>query len=380
MRAYVVTAGDGDPLRRVAGLTVLERCARLARLAGAASVEVVEPDDARRARLAAALPGLTFAARLADDPSRPRLLLDGTVVFGRQVARALAAHVPPAGGALALCDGDGGRLGAWRVAPGVVLGPMGGVVGAVRDVRLDGTPAAAAADDPAAEALVWAAGRKPFDGLVARHLNRPVSLAISRVLVHTPVTPNHVTIACMVLGLIGAACIARGGYEWTLLGALLFQLNSIVDGVDGELARVKLAESRLGQLLDNLCDGVTLHATFAAVLVNAAQGGMGLAVGFGAVGLALNLAFLLAVGRKLRRVGRCDIRALTRPLGGDPPVVAIAVRLGWIVLRRDTLTFLVLLLAAADALPVLLYLAPLGSVAALVALALRLPAPAVHCA
>jgi phosphatidylglycerophosphate synthase len=37
---------------------------------------------------------------------------------------------------------------------------------------------------------------------------------------------------------------------------LLFQLNSIIDGVDGELARMRLEASVLGEWLDTVGDGL----------------------------------------------------------------------------------------------------------------------------
>src|SRR6266511_4333461 len=88
--------------------------------------------------------------------------------------------------------------------------------------------------------------RKPVDGIVSRYLNRHVSIAISKRLVETAITPNQISVAAMVIGLAGAACAARGGYGWPLLGATLLQIDSIVDGVDGELARVRFQQSRLG--------------------------------------------------------------------------------------------------------------------------------------
>jgi phosphatidylglycerophosphate synthase len=95
--------------------------------------------------------------------------------------------------------------------------------------------------------------RKPVDGAVAK-FDRYISLAISRHLMRLPVTPNLVTILA---GLLGVGCgllAARGGYWPMLLAAIGFQLNSILDGIDGEIARAKLLESRLGQWLDTLAD------------------------------------------------------------------------------------------------------------------------------
>jgi phosphatidylglycerophosphate synthase len=114
----------------------------------------------------------------------------------------------------------------------------------------------ARADVAQAERELLASLRKGADGVVAV-FNRTVSLAISRHLLRLPVSPNAVTIAAGLMGLGSGLAAARGGYWFTLAGALLFQLNSIVDGVDGEIARAKLLESHVGQWLDTVADDVT---------------------------------------------------------------------------------------------------------------------------
>jgi phosphatidylglycerophosphate synthase len=104
-----------------------------------------------------------------------------------------------------------------------------------------------------AEAALLRSLRKNADGAVAKY-DRYVSLAISRFLMKLPVTPNHVTCAAALLGALCGVLVAFGGYLPMLLGALAFQFNSIFDGIDGEIARAKLLESRLGQWLDTLAD------------------------------------------------------------------------------------------------------------------------------
>jgi phosphatidylglycerophosphate synthase len=104
---------------------------------------------------------------------------------------------------------------------------------------------------------LFEACRKPVDGIVSRHLNRHVSIFVSKLVVDLPITPNQITIATVPLA-IGAALLAsRGTYLTMLGGAALLQLNSILDGCDGELARVRFQHSRLGQWLDTICDDLS---------------------------------------------------------------------------------------------------------------------------
>jgi len=94
------------------------------------------------------------------------------------------------------------------------------------------------------------------DGIVSRRFNRHISQAASRLLAYTPITPNHVTLMNLVLGLAAAYVASLGGYLPFLMAAVLFQLNSIFDGTDGELARLKFQTSRYGQWFDTIADNI----------------------------------------------------------------------------------------------------------------------------
>ena len=92
-------------------------------------------------------------------------------------------------------------------------------------------------------------------GLVAKYLNRPVSIRMSRILVNFSfVTPNFVTVADFFLGLIAVALFFFPGWEWAVAAGITIHLNSIIDGVDGEIARMRHQGSALGAWLDSICD------------------------------------------------------------------------------------------------------------------------------
>jgi|GEM_PF-1482167 len=97
--------------------------------------------------------------------------------------------------------------------------------------------------------LQWRPG-----GLVAQLLNRPVSIRMSRVVAATPITPNQTTVIAFLLGLAGIYFLFTGAYFGAVAGMLLIQLNSIVDGVDGELANLRHQRSEFGGYLDSICD------------------------------------------------------------------------------------------------------------------------------
>jgi 1L-myo-inositol 1-phosphate cytidylyltransferase / CDP-L-myo-inositol myo-inositolphosphotransferase len=95
---------------------------------------------------------------------------------------------------------------------------------------------------------------KPQDGFISRFLNRPISRRITRLLLKFPVHPNAWTISIFVLPLIAAVFLVRGDYVSVVIGAAIFQAFSILDGCDGEIARAKNMESKLGERLDYSCD------------------------------------------------------------------------------------------------------------------------------
>ncbi|MFQ5846306.1 MAG: NTP transferase domain-containing protein [Candidatus Methylomirabilales bacterium] len=103
---------------------------------------------------------------------------------------------------------------------------------------------------------------KPQDGFLAKRLNRPISLRVTRFLADTSVTPNQITGALFVVGIVAAVLFAQGGTVSMIGGALLFQAQSTLDGCDGEIARLKFQTSRLGGILDVVGDGLVTAAGF----------------------------------------------------------------------------------------------------------------------
>ena len=94
---------------------------------------------------------------------------------------------------------------------------------------------------------------KPTDGVFAR-MNRRVSVPISRQLIKLPITPNMISIFTLGVGLAAGIFFAMGGYWHMLVGAILSVFASILDGSDGEVARLKLMESDFGCWLETVCD------------------------------------------------------------------------------------------------------------------------------
>lgn len=269
---------DGDP--SVLGLTLTRRTVMAARRAGYGRIFFL----ARGHGAPSGTTGIADWSRLADAllPSQasslviaPATILSETGWLERLAATriepaamaaipdriiVLAATAVP--DALAALHAEGGasdlaavqerltrRLGSASTVP-VEIDPM--VVATVQDI-------------PVAERRLLRGLVKDTDGFMARHFDRRISLPISRRLASTSVTPSQVTLLSIAIGLCGAPFFLSAHWSWQTVGALLLLLHSIVDGCDGELARLKFQESRYGGLLDFWGDNVVQAAIFACI-------------------------------------------------------------------------------------------------------------------
>ena len=95
---------------------------------------------------------------------------------------------------------------------------------------------------------------KSQDGFVSRYLNRPISRGVTRLLLRFPTTPNAWTLFIFPIPIIASLILLQGTYWSFLWGLVLFQVFSVLDGCDGELARAKFLESERGRRLDDFCD------------------------------------------------------------------------------------------------------------------------------
>ncbi len=120
-------------------------------------------------------------------------------------------------------------------------------------------------DRKKAQKLLFKALVKDTEGFMSRYVERPISLFISKRLAETSITPNQITVISTIIGLVGAFFISLGQGFWQVAGALLFLAHSIIDGCDGEIARIKFMESRLGGVLDFWGDNLVHAAVFWAI-------------------------------------------------------------------------------------------------------------------
>jgi hypothetical protein len=175
-------------------------------------------------------------------------------------------------------------------------------------VRLDRTvfEGMRVVDEPtrrAAEDAVYATLFRADLGFVARRFNKPLSVRFTRrVLAHSPITPNQITLFAAALGIVGCGLMLTGRYAAVVLGLLLEHTQSVLDGCDGELARVRFQQSKLGAWLDTFVDdvlNVLMTASAGIGVWRAGAGGWALGLGLG--GAAMLVLSNLIIMRDMRR-------------------------------------------------------------------------------
>ena len=190
--------------------------------------------------------------RAAEGRDRARLAVNG---------RAIAAYVRDAttfgAGTASLAD----------VHARVLAAPLPEISGGPAPAFFDASRRSGA---EAAAAALYARMAKPNDGYLAR-LDRHVSVAFTRLLLPFAISPNQVTAVSLVLGFLGACGLASASSRTQFEGALVLWFCAILDGCDGEIARLKHHITEWGGDFDLLADHAAHLATFVALPIGVAR-------------------------------------------------------------------------------------------------------------
>ncbi|MEX2632239.1 MAG: CDP-alcohol phosphatidyltransferase family protein [Tistlia sp.] len=301
----VILPGDAGgapgigPELELLGLPLVRRNVLSAARAGIERVVVVTGTPEA---LAVPLEGTLAALRTPEEFSLPEgrvILLAGHVLADSAWLRGLCTR-PLARGAILLDEGPAALLegtdlparllarDCWRPGEGAFA-----ALGEARTGTLDPEPTGRFVLQRSTDlepARKWLLERliKSGDSALTRRVSRPISLAISRRLAPTRITPNQVTVVSILIGLAGTPFFLSLSPFWQTAGALLLLVHNIVDGCDGELARLKFQSSHRGMILDLWGDNLVHAALFSCM-------GLGWSLGIEAV-WPLGLAVLAVAG------------------------------------------------------------------------------------
>lgn len=266
LRAVLTAPAVGDPNAHVAGLSILLRQLLSLQDGGIeeVAIEGADPGDLPRDyRLTIPVVALPPGA---STPAGTALTARIGLVWHRLVPKRLVSE-----GYRGDIEAAGLEIGEFVVAP----------VGA-EDRR--------AAEDQLLTSLI-----KATDGLISRAVNRKISLRVTRSFLETSLTPNQMTGVAAVFGIAAIAVVAWGGTGWFIPGAVLLQLQSILDGCDGEISRLKYIRSRLGEWLDQVMDDVVNLGFFMVTGWAMYQAGWNLALTLTIIGTVLHLIYQVAL-------------------------------------------------------------------------------------
>lgn len=280
-RAIILFSDAATAQQQVAGLPAAARALREAALAGITDCAVAVPGGwspgavcrAEIARLAPAMQ-VEFGAeeQLLPGADPATLLISGERLVLAETLRAGLAGSFAENGLLRAGSADSAAIAQLR---------NGGGANALA----------------AASRRIIAATSKPSDGIVSRHLNRPISQTITRFLLRFPaIRPLHGSFAAAVIAVVMVFWLVQGTEHGLVIGAILFQLASIIDGVDGEIARATFRSSPQGAMIDSLSDALTNLGFIGGVSLNLYMQTQNLAAAAGAGGLVMLATGLAVIG------------------------------------------------------------------------------------
>jgi phosphatidylglycerophosphate synthase len=288
------------PFDRLAALPVGERVLRAADRARYGRILVWAPvSDARLARLAARLRTRARVSIAADDTAWKRLCAEvraetvtvigpGTVVSAMLLDAARVTSPPTLGAAVDVPAGEGFpqsgvlrvraedasspvRLANWlneRWSAALPL-PDGRAVSEHR-AMLALRIVNAGEDLARAEDEIRRSVYKDTDPYLAR-FNRRMSLPISMLLLRTPMTANELSVLLVAFGIVAGWLFSLGTYWTGVAAAALSLAASILDGCDGEIARLKYQESALGCWVETIGDYTYYIAIFVGLTIGAVR-------------------------------------------------------------------------------------------------------------
>lgn len=248
-----------DPLARVtiAGLTAVERASRVAAKVRAARVLIVDGEDTKREAIAA----------WRGDRTSALLVIRANQLVHTPLVAPLVENLPADGVAIAVSPEDGSFGGAYVATGQQAVAAITALARGENDAAFAGDAvervpygdiARHAIGTPEerkdAHRLLYRLMIKRQDNAISRYVFRPIARRMTMLFVHTPITPNMLTM--LVAAIMAVACIltATPDPRLVLLGAVVQVSSCYFDCCDGEIARLKLMSSKFGAWLDTIVD------------------------------------------------------------------------------------------------------------------------------
>jgi phosphatidylglycerophosphate synthase len=86
-------------------------------------------------------------------------------------------------------------------------------------------------------------------------LYHPLAWRLARLFARTPVTPNMLSVVGGLMVIAAAVAYVQPGWPWpALVGLTLHMAWHVIDGADGDLARLTGRSGPIGEIVDGICD------------------------------------------------------------------------------------------------------------------------------
>jgi len=188
-----------------------------------------------------------------------------------------------------------------------------------------------------AEAQLLRSLGREGDSVLVRTVDRRLSQILTKRLMRTSVTPNQITLGSAAVGIMGAFFLAQPSQMLQVLGSLLFLFSTIMDGCDGEIARLTFQESAFGAKLDLIMDNVVHLVLFPSIALGLYRREYdtlyfvlgGLTLGGILVSIAVYLPYLLRRQKMHSTLARLHEHLASRDFAYVLPVLALIDRLQW---------------------------------------------------
>lgn len=230
-------------------------------------------------------------------------------------------------------------------------------------------------DREVAEKFLTESIRHSTSGPVARHINKRFSLPLSLILSKLWISPNTITALNIIIGLFSGVFVADGHrYDVILLGAALFQIASIVDGCDGEVAKLTFRCSKFGQYIDSISDNLSLGSFMTGLIAGYWRHTHSLvAFTVGAIMIFSTLTTLFWMIRYLKNNTQSASlvtfdKEYLQKLSNQPKGLMTIIQYGKFLLKKDVFSMMFLLFAIVGSLYTCLFITAFGTTVAAIIL------------
>jgi len=208
-------------------------------------------------------------------------------------------------------------------------------------------------------------------GWIARHINKRISMPASIYLARWGVTPNHITLVNLILGILAGVVASFGGYANLLAGGLLFQAVSIIDGCDGEVAKLNDRATRFGAWFDTVGDNLSFVIFIVGVTLGLYRETQALWIVYAAELTLVSFVLLLSIMISYLVQKKSDKASLVtyeqevwgKTLDEEKNLWGAFLRYGRFLVKKDFFAFLFFALAVVNLPQAIVFFSALGSTA-----------------